>query len=60
MPMRFAAMLLLALFASFALPASAWNRLHATRFATLPAGTALRKASPSILAPARSTSPIST
>ena len=40
MPMRFAAMLLLALFASFALPASAWNRLHATRFATLPAGTA--------------------
>jgi sugar lactone lactonase YvrE len=38
--MRFAAMLLLALFASFALPASAWNRLHATRFATLPAGTA--------------------
>lgn len=40
MPTRFAAMLLLALLASFALPASAWNRLHATRFATLPADTA--------------------
>jgi DNA-binding beta-propeller fold protein YncE len=37
---RFAAMLLLALLASFTLPASAWNRLQATRFATLPAGTA--------------------
>ncbi|HWD34569.1 MAG TPA: gluconolaconase, partial [Casimicrobiaceae bacterium] len=39
MPTRFAAMLLLALLAWFALPASAWNRLHATQFATLPAGT---------------------
>jgi sugar lactone lactonase YvrE len=40
MIMRFAAMLLAALLASFTLPASAWNRLQATRFATLPAGTA--------------------
>jgi hypothetical protein len=37
---RFAALLLLALVASFTLPASAWNRLQATRFATLPPGTA--------------------
>jgi sugar lactone lactonase YvrE len=37
---RAAAMLLLVLLASFTLPASAWNRMQATRFATLPAGTA--------------------
>lgn len=38
--MRFTGMLCVALLASFALPASAWNRLEATRFATLPPGTA--------------------
>jgi sugar lactone lactonase YvrE len=37
---RFAVVLCTALLASFALPASAWNRLQATQFATLPAGTA--------------------
>jgi sugar lactone lactonase YvrE len=37
---RFAVLLCTALLASFALPASAWNRSPATRFATLPAGTA--------------------
>lgn len=37
---RFAVVLCTALLASFAIPASAWNRLQATRFATLPAGTA--------------------
>jgi sugar lactone lactonase YvrE len=38
--MRLAVALCAALFASFALPAAAWNRVHATQFATLPAGTA--------------------
>src|SRR6185437_8170408 len=37
---RFAVVLCTALLASFAVPASAWNRLQATQFATLPAGTA--------------------
>jgi sugar lactone lactonase YvrE len=37
---RFAVLLCTALLASFASPASAWNRSPATRFATLPAGTA--------------------
>jgi sugar lactone lactonase YvrE len=37
---RFAAVLVAALVASFALPAAAWNRTPATQFATLPAGTA--------------------
>jgi hypothetical protein len=37
---RFAIVLCTALLASFAVPASAWNRLQATQFATLPAGTA--------------------
>jgi sugar lactone lactonase YvrE len=38
--LRLAVALCAALFASFALPAAAWNRVHATQFATLPAGTA--------------------
>jgi sugar lactone lactonase YvrE len=38
--MRFAVVLCTALFASLASPAFAWNRLHATQFAALPAGTA--------------------
>jgi sugar lactone lactonase YvrE len=37
---RFAVVLCTALLASFASPASAWNRTPATQFATLPAGTA--------------------
>lgn len=37
---RFAVVLCTVLLASFAAPASAWNRLQATQFATLPAGTA--------------------
>jgi sugar lactone lactonase YvrE len=37
---RFAAVLCIALFASLAPPAFAWNRLQATQFAVLPAGTA--------------------
>ena len=37
---RFSVVLCAALLASFAVPASAWNRLQATQFATLPAGTA--------------------
>lgn len=37
---RFAVVLCTALLAPFAVPASAWNRLQATQFATLPAGTA--------------------
>ena len=37
---RFAVVLCTALLASFAAPAAAWNRLQATQFATLPAGTA--------------------
>lgn len=37
---RFALVLCTALLASTAIPATAWNRLHATQFATLPAGTA--------------------
>jgi sugar lactone lactonase YvrE len=37
---RFAVALCSLLLASFALPATAWNRSHATQFATLPAGTA--------------------
>jgi DNA-binding beta-propeller fold protein YncE len=37
---RFAVILCTALFASLAVPAFAWNRLHATQFAVLPPGTA--------------------
>jgi sugar lactone lactonase YvrE len=37
---RFAIVICTALLASFAVPASAWNRLPATQFATLPPGTA--------------------
>lgn len=37
---RFAVVLCTVLFASLASPAFAWNRLEATRFATLPSGTA--------------------
>ena len=37
---RFTVVLCTALFASLASPAFAWNRLHATQFAALPAGTA--------------------
>lgn len=37
---RFAVVLCTTLLASFAVPASAWNRLQATQFATLPSGTA--------------------
>lgn len=40
MIVRLAVALCAALLASFALPATAWNRLHATQFATLPPGTA--------------------
>jgi sugar lactone lactonase YvrE len=38
--LSFAVVLCTALFASLASPAFAWNRLHATQFAVLPAGTA--------------------
>ena len=37
---RFAVVLCTALLALLAAPAFAWNRLEATQFATLPAGTA--------------------